>query len=37
MELLDGDEAFVIESEGNTLVPLAQERIAKGLGQSVFG
>jgi hypothetical protein len=37
MELLDGDEAFVIESEGNTLVPLAQERIAKGLAKAFSG
>ena len=36
-ELLDGDEAFVIESEGNTLVPLAQERMAKGLAKGFSG
>jgi hypothetical protein len=36
-ELLDGDEAFVIESEGNTLVPLAQERMAQGLAKGFSG
>ena len=31
MELLGGHEAFVIETEGNTAVALAQERMAKGI------
>jgi hypothetical protein len=28
-EMLDGQEAYVVESEGNSAVPLAQERMAK--------
>ena len=34
-ELLDGDDAFVIEGEGNTLAPLAQERMTKGLAKAL--
>jgi hypothetical protein len=36
-ELLDGDEAFIVEGEGNTLVPLAQERMTKGLVKGFSG
>ena len=36
-ELLDGDEAFIIESEGNTLVPLVQERMAKVFAKALPG
>ena len=36
-ELLDRHEAFVIETEGNTGVPLAQERMAKGIAKVFSG
>jgi hypothetical protein len=36
-ELLGGHEAFVIETEGNTAVPLAQERMAKGIAKVFSG
>jgi hypothetical protein len=36
-ELLDGQEAFVIETEGNTAVPLAQERMAGGIAKAFPG
>ncbi len=37
VELLGGHEAFVIETEGNTAVPLAQERMAKGIAKEFSG
>jgi|GEM_PF-5814740 len=36
-ELLDGIEVFVIETEGNTAVPLAQERMASGIAKTFPG
>jgi hypothetical protein len=36
-ELLDGNEVFVIESQGNTAVPIAQERMAKGIAKAYSG
>jgi hypothetical protein len=36
-ELLDGNEVFVIESQGNTAVPIAQERMTKGIAKSYLG
>ena len=36
-ELLDGQEAFVIESEGNSAVALAQARMTKGMAKVLSG
>jgi hypothetical protein len=36
-ELLGGREALVIETEGDTAVPLAQERMAKGIAKAFSG
>jgi hypothetical protein len=36
-ELIDGHEAFVVETEGNTAVPVAQERMAKGIAKVFSG
>jgi hypothetical protein len=36
-ELLDGNEVFVIESQGNSAVPIAQERMTKGIAKSYLG
>jgi len=36
-ELLGGQEAFVIETEGNTAVPLAQERMIEGIAKVFSG
>ena len=36
-EMLCGIEAFVIETEGNTAVPLAQERVMKGMAKGYAG
>jgi hypothetical protein len=36
-ELLDGNEVFVIESQGNTAVPIAQERMTKGIAKAYAG
>jgi hypothetical protein len=36
-ELFDGNEVFVIESQGNTAVPIAQERMTKGIAKSHSG
>jgi hypothetical protein len=37
IELMGGHEAFVIETEGNTAVPLAQERMANGIAKVFSG
>jgi hypothetical protein len=36
-ELFDGNEVFVIESQGNTAVPIAQERMTKGIAKAFSG
>jgi hypothetical protein len=36
-EVIDGNEAFVVESEGNTAVAIAQERMAKGIAKAYSG
>jgi hypothetical protein len=36
-EVLDGDEAYVVESEGNSGVALAQERMTKALAKGAAG
>jgi hypothetical protein len=36
-ELFDGNEAFVVESDGNTAVAIAQERMAKGIAKAFTG
>jgi hypothetical protein len=36
-DVLDGDDAYVIETEGNTAVPLAQARMAKALAKAFAG
>jgi hypothetical protein len=36
-EVFDGNEAYVIESQGNTAVPIAQERMTKGIAKAYSG
>jgi hypothetical protein len=36
-ELIGGQEAFVVETEGNTAVPIAQERMSKGIAKASSG
>ena len=36
-EVFDGNEAFVIESEGNTAAAIAQERMARGIAKAFSG